>query len=493
MSQTQTLEKTQKVETPVALEKPEGEESKNTKEIESQESSPVYTSSECVLEIPDAVVIDYGEIGYQGGSIYDEESEEEERPNKPTWEDYLTKTAGIREQEARELAEKEKEKNINKEIETSQPEQQEQQESANSIETEEPAELVASPQEEKSAEETPILEQPEDESLDQSDQKSEPTEDANVEAPQYVSAVAEENLVPEDSAVEPLPPCKLQAPVQPTKVEVVPAPESQIEKKLKTVTKTAGLVAQKKLVDSEVLPSKRTEGSFFGKIVNILKLLCTLPLLCLQINAMQEYGLTANSFIRLCLPVDASNKLASFVLLLPVLISIILTANTLISVFVVDNSKDTSESSMKIKGFSLFDILQITMVLPFTLGIARPIAQAFLMSEMCGLVIGVVLCEILYMLFIVSTAYSLYCSWIKTKISKKSVSSVVLTFIPRALLVIWALVQIYLFKYAMNTLLRVAMDYSELLDYLAAFYENVLSPASNIAKDLMEKIIQITH
>ncbi|KAI5192735.1 hypothetical protein NEMIN01_2180, partial [Nematocida minor] len=152
--------------------------------------------------------------------------------------------------------------------------------------------------------------------------------------------------------------------------------------------------------------AEKEEHKIYSTIKTILQTTVLLPLFAFQLNAMKNYGETLNGSIRQYIPEHAGFKRFAGVLsLVPTILSLAISAIAMINVYVVEPNRDArqtknKESSTDIKGFALLDIMNITMALPFFIGLSKYSVQAFFRSRANQLALASITCEILYIAFI---------------------------------------------------------------------------------------------
>ncbi|EIJ89594.1 hypothetical protein NEPAR06_1214 [Nematocida parisii] len=223
------------------------------------------------------------------------------------------------------------------------------------------------------------------------------------------------------------------------------------------------------------VPAEKT--SLFERLLTIAQAACLLPLLFLQLSSLQGYGVRLNHIIRSYFSADSESLLSICISLIPIIMSLGLSTRALINAFIVvpvvkKVEKKESFADIKVKGFYLIDLMQISLLLPFSFGMARPFVFEFFKKPERGWMLGKLVCELLYVLFIISVAQHAYSAWNKVVISKDSASSVVLTCLPRVWACASSILQVFLFRYILDTSLEIAMDHKKLLDLIFATIDN---------------------
>ncbi|KAI5133761.1 hypothetical protein NEAUS06_0733 [Nematocida ausubeli] len=279
-----------------------------------------------------------------------------------------------------------------------------------------------------------------------------------------------ENIVfaePEELPI-PIPSVKESSPKEMQSIQI---PEPKIEKEPEAIKE---IVAP--------LPAQTT--SLFDKILTVMQTICLVPLLGLQISALQGYGMRMTHTVLNLFSADTLLPAFFAVSFVPLTFSLLLSTRALINAFLVEPTmpatprKETIKE-IKIKGFYLLDLMQISLFLPFSLGMARPFLQEFFRKPERGWALGKFTCELLYIVFILCVAHRAYETWRNTKISTKSEFSVIYTSLPRVTACISALLQIYIFRYLLQVSIDIATDYDKLQKIIAFATENILTPVQS--------------
>ncbi|OAG32219.1 hypothetical protein NEIG_01904 [Nematocida sp. ERTm5] len=239
----------------------------------------------------------------------------------------------------------------------------------------------------------------------------------------------------------------------------------------------------------EILTVPAEKTSLFERLLTITQAACLLPLLFLQLSSLQGYGVRLNHIIRSYFSADSESLLSICISLIPIIMSLGLSTRALINAFIVvpvvkKVEKKESFADIKVKGFYLIDLMQISLLLPFSFGMARPFVFEFFKKPERGWMLGKLVCELLYVLFIISVVQHAYSAWNKVVISKYSASSVVLTCLPRVWTCASSILQVFFFRYILDTSLEIAMDHSKLLDLIFATIDN--------AYTVLEKVLPHT-
>lgn len=215
---------------------------------------------------------------------------------------------------------------------------------------------------------------------------------------------------------------------------------------------------QKKIEErkkAEETEKKSVTFRVYSIFKNIFKLSVFIPLLILQAFSMGGLGNSLEVRIRDSLPSSFYGTVLSLLVsFLPLVVSLVMGVYGIINIFIV-RSPDSKNSRKK--GY-LFDTLNITTVLPFVMGVAKTAISSILEDRRIVLGVGEFLCEVLYIGFISISCYILYCNFLKTEISKKSVYSVLRSSLPMVVSVMSCVFNILLFRIFLSFSLETVKD-----------------------------------
>lgn len=275
--------------------------------------------------------------------------------------------------------------------------------------------------------------------------------------------------------------------------------KSEAKAQLKTVEKKIkeSLVSDKapavKEEDTKAPAVKDEKLTFYAIAKLIIRICITVPLLIFQAVAVLKQGDWLNMTSRALLPdsvyADIGAHLLSFV---PVVFSLFMALCGLIGTFVLDTPRVGSRSLItrliKIEGYTLLDIANITTVLPFGIGICMNSMQCIFSDRRVGLALGELLCEILYIAFIAVSCYIVYHQCKTTKISKDSVYSVIQTSLPVVKSLISCLLHILIFRKSVSFLLETVKDTNTLRARIEILHKYAILPIETIVSKMSERI-----